>query len=117
MANNLDTKTGGPVHESLSELGRINVVRKQFDKAVAYFTHAMTAFAQYSEKNPGTEITNQLGNAQVIEDFAYALEQAGGQQSDVKKLRERAADMREKIRGQEGVYQGVTPYGTQCNQR
>lgn len=117
VSNNLDTKTGGPAHESLNELGRISVVRKRYEKAVDYFTRAMIAFAQYHEKNPEKKITNQLGNARIIEDFAYALEQAGGQQSDLKKLRDNATDIREKLTGKEGVYEDVTPYGTQCNQR
>jgi len=117
VANNLDAKTGGLVHESLNELGRINVVRKQYEKAVDYFTRASKAFAQYHEKNPGMKITNQLGNARTIEDFAYALEQAGGQQSDVKRLRDSAAEIRKKYTGKDGVYEDVTPYGTQCNPR
>jgi tetratricopeptide (TPR) repeat protein len=115
VANNLDAKSGGPVHESLAELGRINVVKKRYEKAVDYFTRSLKAFAQYNEKNPGGKITNQLGNARVIEDFAYALEQAGGQQSDVKKLRDSAADIREKFAGKEGVREDITPYGTQCS--
>ena len=115
VANNLDAKTGGPVHESLNELGRISVVRKQYEKAVDYFTRALKAFAQYHEKNPGKKITNQLGNARIIEDFAYALEQSGGQQSDVKRLRDNAAEIRKQLTGKDGVYEDITPYGTQCN--
>jgi tetratricopeptide (TPR) repeat protein len=117
VANNLDAKTGGPVHESLNELGRINVVRKQYEKAVDYFTRALKAFAQYHEKNPEKKISNQLGNALIIEDFAYALEQTGGQQSDVKRLRDNAAEIREQLTGKDGVHEDVTPYGTQCNPR
>ncbi len=117
VAHNLDIKTGGPVHESLNELGRIYVVRKQYEKAVDHFTRAFKALEQYHEKHPGKEITNQLGNARVIEDFAYALEQSGGQQSDVKRLRVSAAEIRKNLNAKDGVYEDVTPYGTQCNSR
>lgn len=78
VANNLDAKTGGPTYQSLSELGRISVVRKQYTKAVSYFTRALEALAQDHERNPKGKIKNELGNARVIEDFAYALEQTGG---------------------------------------
>ncbi|QLF93567.1 hypothetical protein HW090_10330 [Pseudomonas sp. ABC1] len=115
VAKNIDTKVGGPSHESLGELGRMSVVRKQYDKAVGYFTLALQEFTKYQEENPDKKITNQLGNARVIEDYAYALEQAGGQQADVDKLREKAAEIREKFTGQEGAYESVTPYGTQCS--
>lgn len=115
VAYNLDSKTGGPVYESLNELGRISVVRKQYAKAVDYFTRALMALGHYHEKNPEMEITDHLGNARVIEDFAYALEQSGGQQSDVKRLRENAAQIRNKVTGKDGAYENVTPYGTQCN--
>jgi tetratricopeptide (TPR) repeat protein len=117
VANNLDAKTGGPAHESLNELGRINVVRKQYEKAVDYFTRGFKAFAQYHEKNPEKKIQNQLGNARIIEDFAYALEQTGGQPSDVKRLRDSAMEIRKQFNGENGVYEDVTPYGTQCNPR
>ena len=118
VAHNLDAKTGGPVHESLNELGRISVVRKQYKKAVDYFTRAsLKDFVQYHEKNPGVKMTNQLGNARTIEDFAYALEQAGGPQGDVTRLRDSAAEIRKKYTGKAGVYEDVTPYGTQCNSR
>lgn len=117
VANNLDAKTGGPVHKSFSELGRISVVRKQYEKAVDYFTRALKAFAQYQETNPKGKITSHLGNARIIEDFAYALEQAGGAQSDVKRLRVNALEIRKQVIGKEGVFEDVTPYGTQCNIR
>lgn len=115
VANNLDSKTGGPTHESLNELGRIYVVRKQYEKAVDHFTRAFKAFEQYHAKHPGKEITNQLGNARVVEDFAYALEQSGGQQSDVIRLRDSVAEIRKNLKAKDGVYDDVTPYGTQCN--
>ena len=114
VAGNLDARTGGPVHESLNELGRINVARKRYEQAVDYFIRATKAFAQYHEKNPEQKITNQLGSARVLEDFAYALEQSGGQPSDVKRLRDAAAEIREKFSGKEGAYEDATPYGTQC---
>jgi tetratricopeptide (TPR) repeat protein len=117
VASNLDASTGGPVHESLNELGRLNVVRKHYDKAVDYFIRAAKAFVQYNDKNPDKKITNQLGSARVFEDFAYALEQIGGQQSDVKRLRDEVAEVRKKFTGKEGVSEDVTPYGSQCSAR
>lgn len=117
VAKNLDAKTGGPVHESLNELGRIYVVRTQYEKAVDHFTRAFKALGQYHEKHPGKEITNQLGNARVIEDFAYALDKVGGQQSDIKRLRDSAAEIRKNLNAKDGIYEDVTPYGSQCNSR
>lgn len=115
VAANLDAKTGGPIYQPLNELGRMSVVRKQYEKAVDYFIRAFKAFAQYHENNPGKKITNQLGNARIIEDFAYALEQAGGAKSDVQRLRDSAAEIRKQYAGKDGVYEDITPYGTQCD--
>ena len=58
--------------------------------------------------------TNLLGDAQVLEDFAYALEQVGGQQSDVDRLRDGVAKIRKKSADKSDAYADITPYGTQC---
>lgn len=109
VASNLDAQTGGPAYEALYELGRLNVTRKNYQKAVDYFSRATKAFPQ----DQGKKITNQSAS-RLFEDFAYALEQTGGQQGDVKRLRDKAADTRENSSRKSDVDQGVTPYGTQC---
>ncbi len=116
VAHNLDLKTGGPVHKSLNELGRINGLIKQYGKAVGYFTRGAKTFAQYHERHPAEEV-NLSGSAQVLTDFAYALEQIGGQPSDVKRLRDNAVAARKKGVEKGETYADVTPYGTQCTSR
>ena len=117
VASNLDAGIGGPVHESFNELGRIYVVTKQYDKAVDYFSRAAKAFVQYHEKNPEKKIAKQLGSARLLEDFAYALEQTGGPPGEVERLRDAAAEIREKFAGKEAAHEDPTPYGTQCPPR
>lgn len=117
VANNLDAKTGRSVHMSLNELGRINVATKQYKKAVEYFTQSLLAFAQSVEKNPEKKITNLGDSALYLEEFAFALEQTGGQASDVKKLRDSAAEIRAQLSSKDSVLDDITPYGTQCKPR
>lgn len=116
VAHNLDLRTGGPVHKSLNELGRVNGLIKQYGKAVGYFTRGAKALAQYQEQYPTAEI-NLAGSAQVLTDFAYALEQTGGQPSDIQRLRDGAVAVRKKSVEKGEAYADVTPYGTQCAAR
>ncbi len=115
VARNLDAKTGGPVHQSLSELGRMNVARKEYIKAVDNFTLAMEAWADYHKKNSEHEQTSDLSRAAVLEDFAYALEQLGRQPSEVEKLRKEVAVIRNENAEKGNVHADQTPYATQCS--
>ncbi len=116
VAHNLDLKTGGPVHKSLNELGRINGLIKDYGKAVGYFTRGAKTFARYQQQYPSEQI-NLSGSAQILSDFAYALEQTGGQPSAIKKLREDAVAARKKSVEQGETYADITPYGSQCASR
>ncbi|HKM36218.1 MAG TPA: hypothetical protein VJY83_01100 [Thiopseudomonas sp.] len=114
VAYNLDAKTEGPTHTSLNELGRLNSATQQYKKAVQHFIRGSDAFAKYHEQHPDMEI-NLSASAQVLEDFAYALEQVGGQSVDVKKLRDAAVKVRQQSIETGEVNEDVTPYGTQCS--
>lgn len=117
VSNNLDSKSGGPAYMSMNELGRISVVRKQFDKAVDYFTRGMKGFAEYQGKLSNKEYKPQLADAQILEEFAYALEQVKGKPSDVQRLKENAAEVRKKVVASGATNSDITPYGTQCKTR
>lgn len=114
VANNIDTKTGGPVSMSFNELGRMNVARKQYKKAVDYFMRSSEVLAQRNEKSPEKKVLPQLGDARIFEDFALALEQTGGAADDVKRLRNGATEIRKQLTARDGVIEDVTPYGSQC---
>lgn len=114
-ANNIDAKTGGPVFMSFNELGRMNVARKQYKKAIDYFMQSSEILAQRNEKSPEKKTLTPLGNAQIFEDFALALEQTEGSAEDSKRLRNNASEIRKEFTARDAVVEDVTPYGTQCS--
>ena len=116
VAHNLDLRAGGPAYKSLNELGRVNGFRKEYEKAVRYFTRGAKALAKYQEQYPAAEI-NLAGRAQALTDFAYVLEQNGGQPSDIQRLRDDAVAARKKSIEKGEAYADITPYGTQCAAR
>lgn len=116
VARHLDDKTGGPVHQSLNELGRMHVANQHYEKAVVSFTEAEQAFKQLSAQHTDTHQNSaqyQPIRAQVLEDFAYALEQVGERTGDVKKLRDAAAINT----GAAADHPDITPYGLACRSR
>jgi tetratricopeptide (TPR) repeat protein len=114
VAYNLDTKSGGPAYMSMNELGRMSVARKQFDKAIDYFTRGVRDSAENQSKTSNVEYKFHAVDLRVLEEFAYALEEAKGNPSDIKRLKESAAEMRKKIPASGKTDSDITPYGTQC---
>lgn len=106
-AYKLDTETGGPAYMSLYEFGRMNYDRKQYAKAVEYFSRVKTEFdkLQADTKDP-------LGYADYLEEYASALEKTGDT-AEAKKHRARAADLLKAFPAGD-AHTEKTPYGTQC---
>lgn len=117
ISNYLDAQSGGPAYMSLNELGRISVARKQYDRAVDYFTRGLQGYAEYQGKISSKENKTHLIDSQILEEFAYALEQENGKPSEIKRLKENASEVRKKVAASSPANNDIAPYGTQCKTR
>ncbi len=109
QAYEFDKQSGGPTHRALVELGRLNLLQGKSIEATSYFDRAVVDLQRgdAAKRDP-------IGVAEVLEDFAKALEK-GGDASRARTLIAQANELRAKNANKTAA-SAPTPYGTQCSE-
>lgn len=103
-----DKQTKGPSYRSLVELGRLNLAQKKSTEAVEFFSQALPELdkAKLAERDPAAL-------ADVLDDYAAALEAGGGKAAQVAATKAKAAALQSANAGK-AAKTARAPYGTQC---